>query len=197
MKTKSERNTGIIFSIGFGVILPQMILPLVESLKINLLTPLWYIFIVLFSIKTYSYCKQNEYIKISKRKIAFGFLLGIFLIGLEWIFLSIFPNTSGSTVNLHMLYLEFPLMCFLGPIWEEIIFRGILIEKIPGNSFVKILITSILFSLFHGYMSIVLLFYFIVGVFFGLANRNENDLSTSIIAHIVVNTVVVIINLII
>lgn len=96
-----------------------------------------------------------------------------------------------------MLYLEFPLMCFLGPIWEEIIFRGILIEKIPGNSFVKILITSILFSLFHGYMSIVLLFYFIVGVFFGLANRNENDLSTSIIAHIVVNTVVVIINLII
>lgn len=79
MKTKSERNTGIIFSIGFGVILPQMILPLVESLKINLLTPLWYIFYsTVFYKKHIVIANKMNTSRYQKEKLHLDFCWGYF-----------------------------------------------------------------------------------------------------------------------
>ncbi|WP_334047780.1 CPBP family intramembrane glutamic endopeptidase [Lacticaseibacillus paracasei] len=86
-------------------------------------------------------------------------------------------------------------VCVFAPLWEEVVFRGILNAKIFKKRFVGVLISSILFAVLHGYVSPAMLFYFCLGIAFSLVNRDQTDVFTSVVAHMSFNVIVLILTL--
>ncbi|WP_417706151.1 CPBP family intramembrane glutamic endopeptidase [Rheinheimera aquimaris] len=84
----------------------------------------------------------------------------------------------------------------LAPVAEELFFRGILFNAFRGvavlQTFVSIVVTSILFSLAHyGYNFETGVVYFLLGVYFCLLRIKFSSVVPAIIAHIVINLVLI------
>lgn len=79
-------------------------------------------------------------------------------------------------------------MCILGPVCEEILFRGILLKKLePFGKMSAILISSILFALFH--MNLVQLpGPLLIGLILGYITVESKSIYPSILIHILNNT---------
>lgn len=156
------------------------------------------------------YLQQNEWLSFERKEsnwlkvIAFG-LGGIFVaIFLQNIVLQIeqlFGQevASENTQNIIQIVLQQPLFAIAvmigGPIMEEFVFRRAItgfLEKYL-NVWLAISISSFLFALIHqdGH----LLLYFALGFFFSLLYYNTGKIWTSILAHVGMNTLVVIVNI--
>lgn len=105
-----------------------------------------------------------------------------------------YKKVISSIVN-HQFYITLLCVGILIPICEEILYRGILLNKLrDGYSvFVTIIIQSILFGISH--MNVIQGMYaFVLGVFFGYIVIWTGSLLSSIIMHIVINSISVIIS---
>lgn len=80
---------------------------------------------------------------------------------------------------------------FVGPFFEEVIYRGIILEKIKKFSSKKfaILVSTFIFSIFHGYLVQIILTFF-VGLYFGYIYSISNSIKLCIFSHFVYNFIV-------
>lgn len=94
------------------------------------------------------------------------------------------PQDSPLISALILLY-----GCILGPIMEEIIFRGYFLNRLKRHGkFFAAVITSLLFALFH--MNLVQFFApFFIGILFSYLALETNSIRPAIIAHILNNSV--------
>ena len=127
--------------------------------------------------------------------IAFSVMYITNLIGTAINFLTdaIFGTSSsaGATelITASPLYLTVIFAVFIGPIVEEAIFRGILLRRLlPFGDGFAILVSALLFGLFHG--NFAQFFYaFAIGLIFGLIACRTGRLRYTVILHTALNFV--------
>ncbi|MPQ43623.1 CPBP family intramembrane glutamic endopeptidase [Clostridium tarantellae] len=114
----------------------------------------------------------------------------IFLPILEKIFHIQVPNNNGIT------FYSFLHIAFIAPIYEEILFRGIIFTKLKQNfpTIVAILLQAIIFGLFHGGLILKLLST-TTGIILGIIYNYTNNLTIVILVHSFLNIFLVILNL--
>ncbi|WP_367576302.1 CPBP family intramembrane glutamic endopeptidase [Bacillus cereus] len=107
------------------------------------------------------------------------------------------PNlfVQHSNIN-HLLDQPFQIyilsilsLIFITPIYEEILFRGIILNFFKTNySFlIGLFISSLLFGLFHNYDILYIIFATSMGISFSMLYKKTNSLFPCIIAHITYN----------
>lgn len=155
---------------------------------------IWYVLTFFYMVVSYKYLTAASYLRPSLSKIFIGLLGGILVLILEVVFSELFPNIQGSQLSPNMVPFIPLYVCVCGPVWEEVLFRGILNKRIFNGSSLGLIMSSLGFSLLHGYLSPLIILYFLMALIFSLCNRGRTDVSASIVAHIVVNTVVFFLN---
>ncbi len=119
------------------------------------------------------------------------------------------PNKSESRLALKIKYLIFhshyiviTLLfvygAILAPITEELVFRGYIwkiLEKKRLNKYLILLIISLFFALMHFELSIFLQV-FVLGIIFGFLRMRTNRLGPSIVAHIITNTLAILLSIV-
>ena len=120
------------------------------------------------------------------------FFFQLFSLALEWLLNQIgfsamaaveMASTTGSTFSMYIY------VCFLGPIAEELLFRGIVLRTLrPWGKQAAILISALVFGLFHGNV-VQIPFAFAVGVVLGYV-AVEHSIIWAIVLHIINNFVV-------
>lgn len=120
------------------------------------------------------------------------FFFQMFSLALEWLLNQIgfsamaaveMASTTGSTFSMYIY------ICFLGPIAEELLFRGIVLRTLrPWGKQAAILISALVFGLFHGNV-VQIPFAFAVGVVLGYV-AVEHSILWAIVLHIINNFVV-------
>lgn len=102
--------------------------------------------------------------------------------------LSTLSNSSILGVQLELLTIT-----FLGPIFEELMCRGVLMNfyfKKSKYGF-DVILSAIIFSIFHQHQNlIVLLPYFIVGLLLGILYRLTGKVQYTMLVHILINTII-------
>ncbi len=87
------------------------------------------------------------------------------------------------------LYLVFIFAVVLGPIVEEVMFRGIVLRRLlPFGEGFAILTSALLFGLFHGNLS-QFIYAFLLGAFFGFLYCRTGRLHHAILLHATINFV--------
>ena len=77
----------------------------------------------------------------------------------------------------------------LGPIQEEVIFRGLLQGAVFDNSWLGIVLTSSLFSFMHGPYDVPSFFYYLLGgLLLGFAYKKSQNLWVSTLVHMFYNS---------
>lgn len=96
-------------------------------------------------------------------------------------------NPVTELINSSNILLNLLLISIIGPIFEEIIFRKILIDRtIKYGAKVSIIISAVLFGFIHG--NINQFFYaFLIGGFFAYVYIKTGNIKYSIILHIITN----------
>ena len=155
---------------------------------------IWYVLTFFYMVVSYKYLVAASYLRTSPSKIFIGLLGGTLVLILEVVFSELFPNIQGSQLSPNMVPFILLYVCVCGPVWEEVLFRGILNKQIFNGSSLGLIMSSLGFSLLHGYLSPLIILYFLMALIFSLCNRGRTDVSASIVAHIVVNTVVFFLN---
>ncbi len=149
-------------------------------------------------INTQKYSNKISIFKDALRVIAvvvIGLLLNIFITRLSII------NVSDSYKNISQgLYsgsLPVKIVCnaLVIPVLEELLYRGIIAGQIYlwHKSFFAILISAFCFGILH-FNIVQFLYAFIVGLFLGLLFIKTRRLSTCILAHGLINLIVIIIS---
>ncbi|MBM7641989.1 CPBP family intramembrane glutamic endopeptidase [Streptococcus loxodontisalivarius] len=100
-------------------------------------------------------------------------------------------NMLFMMVNLHLL----------GPILEEIVFRGLLLEGLlrlyPKKQYTAIFLSAFLFAFAHTYtLSLSLLDYFIFGFLYSSLYYQSRHLRNSVLAHILTNSLITLLSII-
>lgn len=105
----------------------------------------------------------------------------------------LFVKNTVAVISGEVLAMPFFLMLLLigiiGPLNEELVFRGILYGGLrkSGTLFMTVLISGLMFSVFH--MNFNQAFYaFAIGIFFALLNEATGSIVSSVIGHIVINS---------
>lgn len=119
------------------------------------------------------------------------FVFQLFAMVLEWLLNMIgfsamtaveMASTTGSTFSM------FLYVCFIGPIAEELLFRGIVLRTLkPWGKQTAILISALVFGLFHGNV-VQIPFAFAVGVVLGYV-AVEYSIVWAIVLHVINNFV--------
>lgn len=82
-----------------------------------------------------------------------------------------------------------PYLCIIGPLMEEMVFRGTLQNGAFHNFYLGVLVSSAVFSLAHEPNDIgSFVYYFVIGLVLGYVYKRSDNLSTSILLHVTVNT---------
>lgn len=153
-------------------------------------------YIILFSISIFY--KQDFKLLVhnlkehtKKRDLLYGLILGTIIIVVVDLISRILPQPSlannTSLLVQHNMLLAGLFVVFVAPVFEEILFRGILVNK------VGIVLSSILFSVIHiGNGDLYSIIYpaiitFIIGLALGTAYKNTKSLLLVILAHSVYN----------
>lgn len=132
----------------------------------------------------------KEYTK--KRDLLYGLLLGILIVIVAGLVSRILPqpnsaNNASLLVQYNML-IAGVFVILIAPVLEEILFRGILVNK------VGVVLSSILFSVIHiGSGDLYSIIYpaiitFIIGLALGTAYKKTKSLLLVILAHSIYNT---------
>ncbi|TCD46788.1 CPBP family intramembrane metalloprotease [Streptococcus sp. X16XC17] len=84
-------------------------------------------------------------------------------------------------------------ICIFGPIFEELLYRGLIMTQFFKNSplYLDVLLSAIIFSLSHliiSHLSLLdFLIYFNIGLVFALIFRKTKNIYYSVMLHMVVN----------
>lgn len=126
--------------------------------------------------------------------------LGISIILFQFIsLLPIETSDNGFDINILSICVYFITTCLLGPILEEIVFRFCLYEYFNAKikPFYSIIITSLIFSIFHMYGIDGIIILFTISVIWNYSYYKTNNLIYPIVSHFVYNFYVIINNLIV
>src|SRR5690606_17045387 len=160
-----------------------------------------YIFVIFFYIKIEKIDLNFKYLLPSKRIILYIIFLSILFV-LAYPFLTIINFASNlfdnvvnlTTINNTNLFSEtssifyFISIVFITPILEEIYFRGIILSQLNKiyNVFWSILISSLLFSIYHmDYEQSQISLFF--GLLSGYLYAKTNNLFISVLLHSLIN----------
>lgn len=111
------------------------------------------------------------------------------------------PIEDDSAVGVLHGQLKYPIMialCLTGPITEELTFRGIyesVLNRLIAKKIAPIII-AMLFSLAHGVEVERIITFFVFSLGCSWLNRRYRDIKTSILSHLIYNTIVTVIVLI-
>lgn len=163
-----------------------------KALIITLIT--FIIFGVVFILKNKSY--QKEHSKLNLRIIISIALLGIFISLFYNIFIYSINNSIHITDNYYISSVPLVILIItsgiMGPILEELLFRGIVYNKLlTFNDHKKAcIITSIMFSIMHYPNIINIIYTFILSFILIYLYDKYKSLKAPIILHIAVNTTI-------
>lgn len=112
--------------------------------------------------------------------------------------LPIETSDNGFDINFLSMCVYFITTCLLGPILEEIVFRFGLYEYFNAKikPFYSILITSLIFSIFHMYGIEGTIILIIISIIWNYSYYKTNNLIYPIFAHFVYNFYIIVNNLI-
>lgn len=128
------------------------------------------------------------YIAITLTLMLAGNIIGLAITTLINIFTSLdVSNPVQNLINSTDIWLNLLLISIIGPIFEEIIFRKFLIDRtIKYGAKVSILISALIFGLFHGNLN-QFFYAFLLGGFFAYIYIKTGKIKYTIILHIIVN----------
>ncbi|MEQ9564730.1 MAG: CPBP family intramembrane glutamic endopeptidase, partial [Pseudomonadales bacterium] len=158
-------------------------------------------------LKDHAHLIRNLYdtTRVTKRLVVIAIVLGVALFGISVASnvamsayeISIRDNSplgiglasSWSCTNVWYLILGIAISALLIPVIEEVINRGFLLNYfMPRGKWLAILLSSLLFALFHKPQTIVLAFLF--GIFLAHLTLNSGSLLPATIAHSIHNLLV-------
>lgn len=140
-------------------------------------------------------------------------LLSLFLFFL-WAKVSstIFPRSQNSQVAMEVaselagfayINVRFLLTCLVGPISEELVFRGLVMTALERYKkfYLDVLVSSCLFSLIHvlqhGWVTTDFVLYFGMGIILGTLFRYTRSIYWPIAAHIIWNSFLVVVSILV
>ena len=151
------------------------------------------IILITFYILTIFYLYKKNYIKEKNLSIKEYFPLSILGISIATflnmiIFKLILPTTSISLP----IIVSVISTGIIGPIYEEILFRYVLYNRLKNKYSIKrsILITTIIFALIH-LSPIKIAYAFILGLIINISYERHNNILAPILIHISANTIVI------
>ncbi|ORX42750.1 hypothetical protein BCR36DRAFT_361987 [Piromyces finnis] len=160
--------------------------------------------------------KNIKFIKQFKCKNVYitGFLCGIIALLLNtivlYIFSYLFNNSEDVSDDIKKSFKKSPItlitgMCIIGPVIEELIFRRIIFYFISKwNLIAGYLVSSFLYSSYHfGYLNFSLIIdywdrfiiWFIIGILFAYSYDRDRCILSSIISHIIHNSIILLLSL--
>ena len=150
------------------------------------------IFIPLFYI---IYKKYQKNIKLKLNKIIHCIILGIIISSVYNLYLSIITNYQISKLP---IIIQIIASGIIGPIIEELLFRGIIYNKLKEFNTTKkaMIISTIIFSIFHGNM-IDIIYTLFIGYILVYIYEKYKSIKYPIILHITANTTVILLSIII
>ena len=158
---------------------------------------IFFVFLSIGVIKDLKEKNLNIKNKINIKNINIKFILIMILLTLtsriilELVLPFIFKNTESNSNSLQIgqFIMEFISICICAPICEEIIFRFGLYEYLNKkvNVIFSIIITSILFSIFHLYSLDGVIILFIVSIIWNYSYYKTNNLIYPILLHFIFN----------
>ena len=96
-------------------------------------------------------------------------------------------NPVGELINNGGMYVNIIIISIMAPIFEEFLFRKILIDRtIKYGAKISILLSALLFALFHGNLS-QFFYAFLLGGFFAYIYIKTGELKYTIILHGIIN----------
>ncbi|MEE0902822.1 MAG: CPBP family intramembrane glutamic endopeptidase [Methanobrevibacter sp.] len=96
-------------------------------------------------------------------------------------------NPVQSMINSSDIWLNLMLISIIGPIFEEIFFRKLLIDRtMKYGAKASILLSALLFGLFHGNLN-QFFYAFLIGGFFAYVYIRTGKIKYTILLHIIVN----------
>ena len=119
----------------------------------------------------------------------FYFLLNSLLDLIDYFFnISMADSMDKSIISLFVLFMT---DCLIAPFTEEIIFRFGLYEllKTKINTIISIILTSIIFSVIHGYNIYATLYLFVLAVIWNYSYYKKDNLIYPIILHFLLNII--------
>lgn len=137
---------------------------------------------------------KNIKFKTSLKVIGIGFALSFVC---NAILLSLFTdiqlrnqNAVEAMIDTAPLLLMFILVAIIGPILEEIVFRGVFMKLFfPNYQLLGAFISSVLFALAHyGTTPLEFITYFIPGIIFGLLAYRYKGVEYAVVYHIFMNS---------
>ena len=104
------------------------------------------------------------------------------------------PTQSDTTQAVKSLSLSLPVLfldlCILAPVTEEIFMRGLLQGTVFKNTYIGLVVTSVLFAYLHGPYTIPsFITYLGMGLAFGIRYKTSDNLWNSILLHALNNLV--------
>lgn len=151
------------------------------------------IILIIFYILTIIYLYKRNYIKeksLSKKEYFPLSILGISIATiLNMIIFRLFPPTSTTSLPIIISIISTGI---IGPIYEEILFRYILYNRLKKKYSIKksILITTIIFALIH-LSPIKIIYAFILGLTINILYERYKNILAPILIHISANTIVI------
>ena len=149
--------------------------------------------LLIFYILAIIYLYKKNYIeeqKLNNRKYFSLILLGISIAAfLNMIIFLLLPSTTKVTIP---VYLSLISSGIIGPIYEEILFRYLLYNRLKKKYSIRksVLITTIIFALIH-ISSIKIIYAFILGLILNITYEKYHNIIAPILIHKVANTMVI------
>lgn len=132
--------------------------------------------------------KFIKYLAITMVLMWIGNIIGLLLTEtLGYIMQSPIENPIVETINSSGIYLNLLLMVIAAPIFEELFFRKFLIDRtIKYGKGISILLSALLFGLFHGNLN-QFFYAFLMGGFFAYVYINTGKITYTIALHLIIN----------
>ena len=129
-----------------------------------------------------------KYIAITLTLMWLGNLFGLAITALLGVAMNAeISNPVTELINSSNILLNLFLISIIGPIFEEIIFRKILIDRtIKYGAKVSIIISAVIFGFIHGNLN-QFFYAFLIGGFFAYVYIKTGSIKYSIILHIITN----------
>lgn len=193
----------IIFQIIFLTVIipvyPQVLsnmtlLSIISSICVYVLPfPIFYL--LMKKIKTQKIEKKSlsakqflEYVCITITLMWIGNITGLIVTALIGTFMqSTIVNPVQELINNTHILFNILVISIIGPIFEEVIFRKMLIDRtIKYGARVSIILSAVLFALFHGNLN-QFFYAFLMGAFFAYVYVKTGKITYSIMLHFIIN----------
>lgn len=203
----NKKNTPLLYSVSFslGILFLYFYLSLNMSIQF-----IWTVQISIFFLPSFillqKKTKNFHFIKVTSYKNMVLFLSLAILLSLGFhlslpLWEYFFPVPLSIKEQFHALFhkdlrfgffLDILLFALIPGISEEFFFRGVIQSSLQTsfNSKTSLLITSFIFALLH-FNPWYFIFYFLLGLFFGISFNKGKSLIFPILCHVVNNTIAI------